>query len=168
MADLLAYIRRLRNLEPGADGGIADERLLERFVQEHDQAAFELLVWRHGPMVLGLYQRFLRHEQDIEDAFQAVFLILVDKASSIARRAALGGWLYRVAYRVALRARADAGKRRARERQRRSRHNARRQAGRGNPCALLQSENRLYLPPRPCGRRFRSLRHQELGARGET
>src|SRR5260370_6214865 len=66
-------------------------------------------------MVLELCRRMLRHEQDAEDAFQATFLLLVRKAGCIGKREAVGSWLYKVAYRIALRARATAAQRRARE-----------------------------------------------------
>ena len=91
--------------------------LLQRFVRSCDEAAFELLVWRHGAMVLNLCRRVLRHEQDVEDAFQATFLIFVRKAGSIAKRQSVGSWLYKVAYRLALRARADSARRARREQQ---------------------------------------------------
>jgi RNA polymerase sigma factor (sigma-70 family) len=107
------YLRRM--LGPPRGGGLTDSQLVERFVAQRDQAAFEVLVWRHGPKVLGVCRRVLRHEQDAEDAFQATFLVLVRKAGSIGKRQAVASWLYRVAYRVALRARAVAGKRAARE-----------------------------------------------------
>jgi RNA polymerase sigma factor (sigma-70 family) len=84
---------------------VSDAALLERFVRQGDEAAFELLVWRHGPMVLGACRRVLRHEQDAEDAFQATFLTLARKAGEAGRRGSLSGWLYTVAYRIALRAR---------------------------------------------------------------
>jgi RNA polymerase sigma factor (sigma-70 family) len=95
-------------------GGLSDAALLERFVAERDEAAFEVLVWRHGPKVLNLCRRLLRQEQDAEDAFQAAFLVLARKAGSIGKRQALAGWLYRVAYRVALRAKGSALRRRER------------------------------------------------------
>src|SRR5262249_34923091 len=95
--------------------GLSDGQLLERFVTRHDEAAFEVLVWRHGAMVLGLCQRLLRHEQDVEDAFQATFLALVRKAGSISKREAVASWLYKVAYRIALAARAKAMERATRE-----------------------------------------------------
>jgi RNA polymerase sigma factor (sigma-70 family) len=85
--------------------GLSDAQLLERFVRARDEAAFEVLVWRHGALVLGTCRRLLRREQDAEDAFQATFLALVRKAASIGKREALGGWLYKVAYRISLRAR---------------------------------------------------------------
>src|SRR5215813_11164793 len=97
-------IRNLRqSLDREDSGGLSDAELLERVVAQRDPAAFEVLVWRHGAMVLGLCRRLLRHEQDAEDAFQAAFLILARKAGSIGRRQSLSSWLYKVAFRVALR-----------------------------------------------------------------
>src|SRR5262245_53759919 len=96
---------RLRPAGPGPAGELSDVELLRRWVDERDQAAFEVLVWRHGPLVLGACRRLLRRAQDVEDAYQATFLILVRKAGSIGRGQALGSWLYTVAHRVALQAR---------------------------------------------------------------
>src|SRR5262249_4674424 len=67
--------------------------------------------WRHGPMVLALCQRMLRRHHDAEDAFQAVFLVFFRKAHAISRRECVASWLYRVAYRLAVKARARAAKR---------------------------------------------------------
>jgi RNA polymerase sigma factor (sigma-70 family) len=94
-----------------------DRQLLERFARRQDKAAFETLVERHGPMVLAVCQRVLHHSQDAEDAFQATFLILVRKAATISKPELLGNWLYGVAYRTALKARANAARRSERERQ---------------------------------------------------
>ncbi len=113
---LRLLIRRLRHLaDPSAAGALADAQLLERFVASRDEAAFELLVWRHGAMVLSLCRRLLRHEQDAEDAFQATFLTLARKAASIRKSTSLASWLYKVAYRAALAARADTARRASRE-----------------------------------------------------
>lgn len=101
----------------GAVGGLPDEELLERFAADRDEAVFEAILGRHGPMVWGVCRRILRDPDAAEDAFQATFLVLVRKAPSIARRRLLAGWLYAVAYRTAVRARAMASRRRARERQ---------------------------------------------------
>src|SRR4051812_45976040 len=104
-------LRSLRSRAGSVAGCLSDTQLLERFVSSHDEAAFELLLWRHGPTVLGVCRRLLSDPHDAEDAFQATFLVLARKAGSIARREAGGSWLYRVAYRVALRARAERAKR---------------------------------------------------------
>ncbi len=103
-------------LARGGDG-MTDGQLLDGFVARRDEAAFAALVRRHGPMVLGVCRRVLRHAQDAEDAFQATFLVLARKAVAIGRRELLGNWLYGVAYRTALDARAAAARRRTRERQ---------------------------------------------------
>jgi RNA polymerase sigma factor (sigma-70 family) len=98
-------IRHLRAAaRPRTPDGPTDAQLLERFVRSRDEAAFELLVWRHGAMVFNVCRRVLRRERDAEDAFQATFLALVRKGAAIGRRESVGGWLYKVAYRVALRA----------------------------------------------------------------
>jgi RND family efflux transporter MFP subunit len=89
----------------GGDG-LGDAQLLERFVATGDEAAFELLVWRHERLIFGLCRRILHDRHDAEDAFQATFLALARKAASIVRREALASWLYQVAYRTALTARA--------------------------------------------------------------
>jgi RNA polymerase sigma factor (sigma-70 family) len=113
---LHAIVRRLRHVvRPEGAGELTDARLLERFVADRDEAAFEVLVWRHGPVVLNVCRRLLRQEHDVEDAFQATFLVLVRKAASIGRREALAGWLYRVAYRIALAARVSIARRTAHE-----------------------------------------------------
>jgi RNA polymerase sigma factor (sigma-70 family) len=106
---VLQHLGRVLAHAPG--DGVSDADLLERFVKAADQAAFELLVWRHERMVLGVCRRVLRNHHDAEDAFQATFLILARKASSIGNRQAVGGWLHRVAARVAHHARSRAPRR---------------------------------------------------------
>lgn len=114
---LRTVIARLRRLNKRTvAGGLSDAQLLDRFCADGDEAAFEVLLWRHGPMVLGVCRRVLAQEQDAEDAFQSTFLALARKAGSIGNRQALVGWLYQVAYRVALTARAMAAHRATRER----------------------------------------------------
>jgi RNA polymerase sigma factor (sigma-70 family) len=94
---------------------VADAELLERFAAG-DEAAFELLAWRHGPMVLDVCRGVLGDAHEAEDAFQATFLILAKKAPAAARCRSAAGWLHTVAYRVALRARARRASRAGRER----------------------------------------------------
>jgi len=97
------------------DAGTPDADLLRRYVGQRDELAFEALVRKHGPMVLGVCRRVLRNRHDADDAFQATFLVLLRKAASIRSPGTLGSWLYGVAYRTALHARQEAGKRRAKE-----------------------------------------------------
>jgi RNA polymerase sigma factor (sigma-70 family) len=96
---------------------IADAVLLDHFVRRNDQAAFAALLERHGPMVLGVCRRLLSDTHEADDAFQATFLIFLQKAGSLRDPASLGNWLYGVAYRVARRARTVAARWRARERE---------------------------------------------------
>jgi RNA polymerase sigma factor (sigma-70 family) len=84
--------------------GEHDFCLLDRFVQAGDEEAFELLVQRHGPMVWRSCLRVARQAADAEDAFQATFLVLCRKGGSISKRESLGGWLHKIAYRIALKA----------------------------------------------------------------
>ncbi|MHB1426211.1 MAG: sigma-70 family RNA polymerase sigma factor [Gemmataceae bacterium] len=104
---LRAFLQRLgRALNPEGSSDVSDAQLLERFVNRRDEAAFEMLVWRYGSLVLNVCGRLLRHPEDAEDAFQAAFLALTRRAGSIGKGEALGSWLYKVAYRMALRVRA--------------------------------------------------------------
>jgi RNA polymerase sigma factor (sigma-70 family) len=96
--------------------GVSDGQLVERFARQNDEAAFDALMQRHGPMVLSVCQRVLRRVQDVEDTFQATFLMLVREAGSLRKRASVASWLYRVAYRLALRMSADVGTRPAPDR----------------------------------------------------
>ena len=97
LAPLLQHLRRAAS---PTDGGLTDGQLLEAFVTARDEAAFEALVRRHGPMVLGVCCRILRDTHDAEDAFQATFLVLARKAGSIHKQPSVGSWLYGVAYRI--------------------------------------------------------------------
>jgi len=114
LSEIVRYLRTLAGLRPTA--GLADSSLLERFVRLGDEAAFEALFARHGPMVLGVCRSLLPSVHEAEDAFAATFLIFVRKAESIGRGELLANWLYGVAHRVAVRARANAARHQARER----------------------------------------------------
>lgn len=112
---IIQHLRRAVLLRDG--DGLADGQLLECFSAQGEEAAFEALVRRHGPMVLGVCRRVLGNYHDAEDAFQATFLVLVRKAASIRPPGMVGNWLYGVAYQTALKVRAGAMKRRGREKQ---------------------------------------------------
>jgi RNA polymerase sigma factor (sigma-70 family) len=100
-----AFLQEIRKLA-GADlAALPDRDLLGRFAARRDEAAFEAVVRRHGPMVLGVCRRLLGGEHDAEDAFQAVFLVLARKAGAVAWRDSVGSWLYAVAHRLAREAR---------------------------------------------------------------
>jgi RNA polymerase sigma factor (sigma-70 family) len=113
---LTTVIHYLHRVAGSSAGGVADGQLVERWVESRDEAAFEVLVWRHGTMVANVCRRVLRCEHDVEDAFQATFLTLARKAGAIGQRESVGSWLYKVAYRVACAARLGAAKRVQRER----------------------------------------------------
>src|SRR5262249_59361549 len=98
------------------DAATRDVQLLERFARLGDRAAFERLVQRHGPMVLGVCFRVLGNEHDADDAFQATFLVLARRAGAIRKSESVGSWLYGVASRIAVRARGGAAPGRVGER----------------------------------------------------
>src|SRR5437763_10194137 len=115
LGDVVHHLRRTVLLREGA--GLTDGQLLEDYVRHRDEAAVAARVRRHGPMVWGVCRRILRNYHDVEDAFQAAFLVLVRKAASVVPREKVANWLYGVAYQTARKARATAAKRGARERQ---------------------------------------------------
>jgi len=113
-----AAVRDLQTLfDMGVTGALSDGRLLDRFVERREEAVFEAIIRRHGPMVCGVCRRVLRDHHDAEDAFQATFLVLARKSASIVPREKLGNWLYGVAYQTAMKARSQRTKRRGREAQ---------------------------------------------------
>ncbi|MGC8638301.1 MAG: sigma-70 family RNA polymerase sigma factor [Isosphaeraceae bacterium] len=102
----------------GTLGGLSDGQLLDEFVSRREgnsEAAFEELMYRHGPMVLRICQTTLRDPQDAEDAFQAAFLVLAHRAGAIRQQASVGSWLFGVSRRVAAQARLRSARRRAGE-----------------------------------------------------
>src|SRR5436309_498762 len=114
-AAVLDGVRRI--FEGGTASALGVDSLLRRFVASGDEAAFAGIVARHGPMVFAVCRRSLRDAHDVEDAFQATFLVFVRKAGSIRDGEGVGPWLHGVARRVATRARAIAARRRATESQ---------------------------------------------------
>jgi RNA polymerase sigma factor (sigma-70 family) len=113
MTSVIQHLRRTALRQEGAD--LADGELLECYITRQDEAAFEALVRRHGPMVLGVCRRILRNDADADDAFQATFLVLVRKAASVRPSGMLSNWLYGVAHNTALKAKAMNHKRRSKE-----------------------------------------------------
>jgi RNA polymerase sigma factor (sigma-70 family) len=95
---------------------LADVTLLQQYACQRDELAFEALVQRHGPMVMAVCRGILADPNDADDAFQAAFLLLARKAGALWVNDSLGGWLHRVACRIALQVKSDGARRRERER----------------------------------------------------
>jgi RNA polymerase sigma factor (sigma-70 family) len=93
----------------------SDRQLVERLLAGPDEAVFEAIVRRHGPMVYRVCWRVLQQEEDTEDAFQATFLILAQRFRTVRRPASLASWLHGIAHRVALKAQAQGATRRRHE-----------------------------------------------------
>jgi RNA polymerase sigma factor (sigma-70 family) len=110
-----SVLRQLRRLLAVETSGDRDAQLLDRFVRQGDEDAFAELVERHEGLVLGVCRRLLRQTQDVEDLFQATFLVLACKAGSIGKRQSVASWLHKVAYRMALRERTRRAARSRRE-----------------------------------------------------
>lgn len=106
--NLRSVVEQLRRTIRSPHGDWTDAQLLERYVTAQDELAFEILVWRHGATVLGVCERLLHDTHAAEDAFQATFLVFVRKAAAIGKRESVGSWIYKVAFRVALRAKSRA------------------------------------------------------------
>jgi RNA polymerase sigma factor (sigma-70 family) len=145
MADrhLQTLVRHIRHMAGDlSDAEPSDQVLLNRFLAQRDEAAFAVLVERHGPMVRGVCRRLLGKSPEVDDAFQATFLILICKARSIRKAGSLASWLHGVAHRVALGIRTDLGRRRALERQsmRPNPHDPGLEAAWRELCTLLDEE----------------------------
>jgi RNA polymerase sigma factor (sigma-70 family) len=115
MNTIIQHLRRAALAQDGA--GMTDGQLLEAFIARKDDETFDALLHRHGAMVMDVCFRILRNHHDSEDAFQATFLVLARKASSVRPRQQVANWLHGVAYRTALKARAMRAKTQVRERQ---------------------------------------------------
>src|SRR5690242_2627338 len=88
-----------------------DAALLDRCRTGADPAAFEAIVRRHGGIVLAACRKVLSDPADVDDAFQATFLVLLQKPAALRNKHALGSWLYGVAHRIAVRARNTSARR---------------------------------------------------------
>jgi RNA polymerase sigma factor (sigma-70 family) len=118
-------IRHLRRMAaPPAAQGLTDAQLLQRFAADGEETAFATLLQRHGRLVWSVCRRILVHEQDAEDVFQAVFLVLARRAASIRKGESVASWLYGVAYRIAMKARKKTANRQKYEAQARPRSGA--------------------------------------------
>jgi RNA polymerase sigma factor (sigma-70 family) len=109
-AALKTAVRHIRAKVSANENAVPDRELLERFVREHNEEAFAVLVERHGRLVFAALHKVLSDPADIEDAFQATFLVLVRRSRSITWQANLGTWLHAVAHRVAVHARSASRK----------------------------------------------------------
>src|SRR5437868_198588 len=118
MSKVIQNIRKAAFRRDGA--GLTDGQLLESFITSREEAAFEALVRRHGPMVLGVCRRVLHHAQDAEDCFQATFLLLARRGATVGKRESLGSWLHGVAIRMANNSRRAGARRRRHEAQART------------------------------------------------
>src|SRR5690242_8948129 len=109
-ANLGGVLRHLRKLVGARDDVdiLSDAHLLDRFATQRDESAFAELVRRHGSMVLGVGRSVLNDAHAAEDVFQATFLVLAKKASTVRKQDSVGSWLYGVAYRIARNARVSA------------------------------------------------------------
>jgi RNA polymerase sigma factor (sigma-70 family) len=102
-----AVLQHLRKLEAlAAAGTLSDGQLLQRFLADRDEAAFNALLQRHGPLVWSVCRRVLRCPHHAEDVFQATFLVLARRAASIRKHQSVASWLHGVAYRLARQLRA--------------------------------------------------------------
>src|SRR5437588_4965492 len=98
---LQKYLRRLCHEAAPSEDAV----LLKRFVEANERDAFELLIARHGPMVLGTARRLVHDSHDAEDVFQAVFLSLARLAKTIRQGRALPAWLHKTTCRIAAKVR---------------------------------------------------------------
>ena len=63
--EVVRHLRKLAGLR--ATAGMTDSHLLERFLNQRDEGAFEALFARHAPMVLGVCRRMLPASHDAEE-----------------------------------------------------------------------------------------------------
>jgi RNA polymerase sigma factor (sigma-70 family) len=133
----------------GVTTGLTDGQLLERFATHGGEAAelaFAAIVERHGPMVFRTCRGILRDDHEAMDAFQATFLVLLRKGSTLWVRDSLGPWLHRVACRAARRAKVNSDRRRAHERGAAERGWGRQRGGSSGDLAVVLHEEVDRLP----------------------
>jgi RNA polymerase sigma factor (sigma-70 family) len=136
--------RTTRAEAPASASEPKDAALLEHFLQTGDQDSFAGLVKRHGPLVKSVCARFLVDQRDIEDVFQATFIVLASRASTIRKMDSIASWLYGVAMRLARKVQVRGT--------RRKEHETRAAAGRRNEA----------MPPDAGWREVCSILYEEL------
>lgn len=141
---VVRHLRRAVMLQEGA--AWSDGRLLTSFIEAKDETAFEVLMRRHGRMVLSVCFRILSNRLDAQDACQATFLVLVQKANSIQPREIVGTWLFAVARRTAMHMRSQNARRWRREKQVASMPEAQPMPPSGNDDLLILDEEISCLP----------------------
>src|SRR6187397_92245 len=98
-----AFLQRLKQaMSAETLAACSDQELVERFRSNRDDVVFRVILDRHGPMVLQVCRRVLSSAADVEDAFQATFLILIRRGHSVRRHSSLASWLHGVAWRTAM------------------------------------------------------------------
>ena len=111
-----AFLQRLKHaMSAETLASCSDQQLVEQFRSGRDEATFRAILERHGPMVFHVCRRVLSSAADVEDAFQATFLILIRRGHTVRRHSSLASWLHGVAWRTALKLRAQSDRRRRRE-----------------------------------------------------
>lgn len=116
MSAYAPLLQMVRDSQEKHRDDFSDGELLRLFLAKPEQSTFAMLVQRHGTMVFHVCRRVLGRSHDVEDAFQATFLVLVQKAKQLQHRDTVGDWLHGVAYHTALKARAMITRRLNRER----------------------------------------------------
>ena len=129
-----------RTLDASSVAALADDDLLARFRDSRDPAAFEAIVRRHGPRVFVACRRVLTDAADAEDAFQATFVVLMKRPGAVRGGRALGPWLFAVAHRVSLQARAARKRRERLESKAPAKHEQTPDLSWRDACAVLHEE----------------------------
>lgn len=115
-ANIQGFLRHVtRDMAAEMLGDLSDQHLVQRALTVRDEASFQAIVDRHGPMVYRVCWRVLQHVQDTEDAFQATFLVLARNLRTLREHSSLASWLHGVAHRTALKCKTQSATRRSRE-----------------------------------------------------
>jgi hypothetical protein len=89
-----ALLHDLQTLfDTGTGSGQTDRQLLDRLATDSARQALEILIHRHGSMVMRVCRNLLSNPDDADDAFQATFLVMVTRKRSIRHLESLGGFV---------------------------------------------------------------------------